>query len=170
MAEILSIISIVAFVLSALFLVLAIVLWFLYGIPGVIGDLSGRTARKSIAKMREHNEKSGGKSYRPSATNIGRGRLTDTMPNSDELKVRKANEQPKDGFAGTDILTSNKAETYNSDQTVPLEGDSVTALLIDENETALLAGTTPRIPKRTGGVKLTMIEDIILIHTEEVIG
>ena len=57
MAEILSIISTSSFVLAALFLALAIFFWFKFGIPAIIGDLSGRTAKKSIAQMRENNEK-----------------------------------------------------------------------------------------------------------------
>lgn len=37
----------------------------LFKIPIVIGDLSGRTAKKSIERMRLNNEKTGNKSYKP---------------------------------------------------------------------------------------------------------
>ena len=64
MAETLSTLSIISFVLAAVALAVAIVLWFFFDIPTVIGDLTGRTARKSIAKMRAENEKSGVKKYK----------------------------------------------------------------------------------------------------------
>lgn len=89
MAEILSIISIVSFVVAGICLLFALFFWFKFKIPSVIGDLSGRTARKSIAQMRDYNEKSGKKSHRSSAANLERGRITDTMPHSGRLKKSK---------------------------------------------------------------------------------
>ena len=65
MAQTYEALSIAAYLLAALSLLLAVFLWFRFKIWGVIGDLSGRTARKSIEEMRRINEKSGRKSYRP---------------------------------------------------------------------------------------------------------
>ena len=48
-------------------------------IPNVIGDLSGRNARKSIERMRKSNENTGRKSYRSSAVNAARSKLTEAM-------------------------------------------------------------------------------------------
>ena len=76
MAEILQILSIISFAIAGVLFLLAILFWFVFGIPTVIGDLSGRTARKSIAKMRALNEKSGAKSHRVSAGNAQRPKLT----------------------------------------------------------------------------------------------
>lgn len=178
MAEILSMISIIAFVLAAIFLILAVFLWFYFRIPRVIGDLSGRTARKSIERMRAHNERSGNKAYRPSATNAKRGRLTDTMPNSRKLNsdnLRKSDEldprkpQPIGAEpAETGILQTNKAELHDPDQTEQLE--TATALLVpEENETALLLD--PATPPMLHGkyVALQMLDQVMLIHTQEVI-
>ncbi len=53
MAEILHTLSIISFVLAVLFVVIAIIFWFVFKIPNVIGDLSGHNARKSIAQMRQ---------------------------------------------------------------------------------------------------------------------
>lgn len=80
MAEILSMISIIAFVIAGISLGLAVFFWFFFKIPGVIGDLSGRTARKSIARMRADNERTGRKTYQTGAINRERGKVTDTMP------------------------------------------------------------------------------------------
>ena len=51
MAETLNIISIVLFVLGCVFFVLAVVYFFKYKIHNVINILSGRNAKKAIAKM-----------------------------------------------------------------------------------------------------------------------
>ena len=59
MAEGLFLISRISFIGAGICLVLAVFLWFRLGIPAVFGELSGRTARKSIAKMRENNKRSG---------------------------------------------------------------------------------------------------------------
>ncbi len=48
MAETLSNISTISFIAVLVFTVLAIVQWFFFKIPTVIGDLSGRNAKKSI--------------------------------------------------------------------------------------------------------------------------
>lgn len=59
MAETLSMISKISFVAAGICLVVAIILFIRFKIPDVIGDLSGRNARKSIEQMRALNEKSG---------------------------------------------------------------------------------------------------------------
>ena len=50
MADTLSLLSVIAFVIAGVSLAVAIFLWFFFHISSVIGDLSGRTARKSIEK------------------------------------------------------------------------------------------------------------------------
>ena len=83
MASTLSIISIIAYIAAGVLLVLAIVLGIIFKIPSVIGDLSGRNAKKSIEQMRANNVRTGNKSYRPSKTNLERGKLTGSMPDTE---------------------------------------------------------------------------------------
>lgn len=59
MAETLSMISKISFVAAGICLVVAIILFIRFKIPNVIGDLSGKNARKSIEQMRLLNEKVG---------------------------------------------------------------------------------------------------------------
>ena len=66
------VVSVIFFIAAGVFAVLAIALWFLFKIPIVIGDLSGRTAKKSIERMRLNNEKTGNKSYKTSKSNLER--------------------------------------------------------------------------------------------------
>jgi len=169
MAETLSKLSLISFIVAGAAFVITLFLWIIFKIPKVISDLSGRTARKSIAKMRESNEKSGNKSYRTSKENAKRGKLTGKIPDSGGLGMtermgKKAGEEMPE----TGLLSSNKARKTAVEQT---------ALLIDNGEDGLLAGSgetqllyEPVVSgKRTGGKKLTMLDDVMLIHTDEVI-
>lgn len=167
MAQTLQTLSIISFAVAGVCLVLAIFFWFFFKIPTVIGDLSGRTARKSIAKMRAANEKTGAKSYKESKTNAERGKLTGTMPDSGKLK--KKTTASDDGKPETGLLAENKADGLESEATGIL-GSETTGLLIDENATAPLDSPAQKHPARTGGKKLEMIEEVMFVHTDEVIG
>ena len=115
-AEILSLISLISYIIAGIALVLAVFFWFFFKIPSVIGDLSGRTAKKSIARKRASNERSGGKGYQPSATNVNRGKLTDTMQHSRKLKNEPKKAKPVDEsqMPETGLLESNKAEIVDN--------------------------------------------------------
>lgn len=175
MAQLLQTLSIISFAVAGVCLVLAAFFWFFFKIPNVIGDLSGRTARKSIAKMRAANEKTGVKSYKESKTNAERGKLTGTMPDSGKLKNKKA-ALSVDGQPETGLLADNKSEGLKSEATGVLDeatgilGSETTGLLIDENATAPLDTPAHKHPARIGGKKLEMIEEVMFVHTDEVIG
>ncbi|MDR1563598.1 MAG: hypothetical protein LBS74_01395 [Oscillospiraceae bacterium] len=71
--------SATAFLVFIVLLVFSILFFIRYKIPKVVGDLSGRTAKKSIEQMRLRNEQSGNKSFRPSAVNSDRVPLTEPI-------------------------------------------------------------------------------------------
>ena len=176
-AEILSLISTISYVIAAISFVLAVFFWFKFKIPTVIGDLSGRTAKKSIAQMRASNERAGGQGYRPSAANVSRGKLTSTMQHSRKLVSddKKTATEPKkkaqaiNVMPETGLLATNKADAVVGQQTDLLETSGATGLLEDENATAPLHEELKPVFKRTGGKKLTMLDEVIMIHTDEVI-
>lgn len=165
MAETLQLLSIISFAVAAACLVLAIFLWFFFKIPNVIGDLSGRTARKSIARMRAANEKSGSKSYKESKANAERGKLTGTMPGIQKKKTDGLNDNKPE----TGLLNDNKAEGVESEATGMLESET-TGLLVDDEARAPLNAPVQKPRVKVGGKKLKMLEEVILIHTDEVIG
>ena len=78
-APVFRIISIVCFSVAGASLLLALFLFFKFRIISVIGDLTGKTAKKSIEKMREENAKSGVKSHRPTPAGKSRGPITKPM-------------------------------------------------------------------------------------------
>lgn len=171
-AEILSLVSLISFILAGVCLVVALFLWFFFKIPGVIGDLSGRTARKSIEKMRQANASTGNKSYRSSAANVARGKLTDTIPGS-AASPKQAPQAPKptpapvqNGQPETSLLSDNQAGPVISEETTALTGCEETDILTENN---VLIKSSQMPVRRTGGKQLTMINSVMLIHTNEVI-
>jgi len=162
MAQTLQTLSTVSFAVAGVCFAVAAFFWFFFKIPAVFGDLSGRNARKSIAKMRAANERSGVKSYKESKTNVERGKITGTIQGIGGKELA-------DGDPETGLLSENKADGLASEATSIL-GSETTGLLIDEEATAPLVAPAHRPPARTGGKKINMIEDVVLIHTDETIG
>lgn len=196
-AEILSLISLISYITSGVCLVLAIVFFFVFRIPAVVGDLSGRTARKSIARMRASNEQAGGQGYKPSITNAQRGKLTADIIHAGKMTTpaKKKTDTPMEpkpevdnGSTETGLLAENRAELSGGQETMPLDEEEATGLLLDPQETVKLqdveetallsddeaAAVQEKDPvhreQHTGGKKLSMVDDVMLIHTDEVLG
>lgn len=170
-AEILSLVSLISYIAAGVCLILAVFFWVFFKIPSVMGDLSGRTAKKSIEKMRQANVRSGNKSYRTSATNEARGKLTETMQNPSKPKKGMVSEGKPvvdgNGSPETGLLFENRADVHIEENTDILDGEATGVLVDDEATTVLNAEATP--VRRTGGKKLTMINEVMLVHTDEVI-
>ena len=73
-------------ILAIIFAVCSVLLFVLLKIPKVVGDLSGRTARKGIADIREQNVRTGDKRHKTSAVNLDRGRITDRITDSGNIQ------------------------------------------------------------------------------------
>ena len=177
MAETLQTLSIISFVVAGVFLVISVFLWLLFKIPTIIGDLSGRTAKKSIAKMRAANEKTGVKSYKESQLNAERGKLTSTMPPAQPappvatppVQYSPITNAVEVDRPETGLLVDNKITNFASQETGVLEAEG-TSLLVDENVTAPLEEAYEPLPQRPAGKKLEMLDAVCYIHTDEVIG
>ena len=152
MASTFGTISIVLFVLAAVCLAFGIFAFITFRIPSIIGDLTGRNARKSIEQMRESNEKGRKKSYRSHPVASARGTITEPI---EESRQEKRDGGSKETYAG---INATIRLNYNASGTEIL-GGSTEVLSEDIAYTAL-----NEIP-----VKMKMIQDIVLIHTEEVI-
>lgn len=86
--ELLQILSLVSYILAGVCFVIAIAMFFILGVPDLIGDISGATARKAIEQIRQQNEQSGDKAYKASPVNLARGKVTDKITPSGRLKKR----------------------------------------------------------------------------------
>lgn len=155
----------IALILSIVLAAVSVILFFSLRIPKVIGDLSGKTAKKAISRIREENEKTGDKAYKSSRVNIERGKLTDKISLSGRIT-------PNDMTSGLAMATE-KIDTQileamsegSSETTVLNEYSAETAVLNSgmSNETTLLS---PNLKTEN----IFVVEyDITYIHTNEVI-
>lgn len=158
MAEILNIVSIISYVLAGICAVLAIVFWFIFKIPHVIGDLSGRNARKSIELMRQNNEKAGKQV----------AKVKENTQKQTQSRINNTKNKDKKTFDETGILSENTIKARDEQATGLLLDDSTT-VLDGSGETALLVDATENTQRTPSNVRISMIETVMIIHTEEVI-
>lgn len=162
-----------AAIAAGVMLAVTLILFFVLKIPGVIGDLSGRTARKAIADIRNHNMSA-------NTDNIGSGKLTDKITASGRLMERR----DSSGNKYTDKISTEKLIEQNK-----LSGSNETTLLNDGNETNVLntgnettvldsysSGQTVILNSDTAGFKdiqsagyVNVESDITFIHSAEII-
>ncbi len=154
MAETLNAISILCYILAGSFAILAIVLWFVFKIPSVLGDLSGINARKSIEKMRNSNTTTGEKYYQSSERNFNRGKLT--IPMADETNSESLNE--------TGLLNTNSAYAYSVKE-VLLQQE--TGSLTEEDNTIVRESQLDHLNKRKAQSSVEILEEIMYIYTDE---
>lgn len=127
-----------AAVLSGLMLVAAILVFVFMNIPKVISDLSGATARKAIKAIREQNEAGGEKTYKASAYNQARGKLTDKIsPSGNVIQQRDAMQH---FVSTTKIETQELAQEAPANETTVLGAANETTVLSGANETTVLGG------------------------------
>ena len=149
-------------------LAITVILFFVYKIPTVIGDLTGANARKAIENIRNQNENSGDKLYKTSQVNRERGKLTDKISPSGSLM------RDPSGVLGGGAMATEKISTQELpqvDETTVLESNETTVL--GSNETTVLNGggageTTVLVAEETPAV-FQIEYEITFIHTDEVI-
>ena len=110
-------------------MLLAIALFFLLDITKLFGDVTGSNARKAIEIIRQQNEKSGDKAYKPSPVNMSRGKLTDKISPSGYFEY-KATEIGVN--VGTQKLPTTDL-TPKTDETMVLESDQEETTLLNQS-------------------------------------
>lgn len=155
-------------ILAAVMLAVTVLLFFVYKIPTVIGDLTGANARKAIENIRNQNESSGDKLYKTSQVNRERGKLTDKISPSGSLM------RDPSGILGGGAMATEKISTQELpqvDDTTILESNETTVL--SSNETTVLdsagAGETTVLTTEDVPAVFQIEYEITFIHTDEVI-
>ncbi len=124
--------------LCGVMLLISILLFFVYRIPKVIGDLTGSTAKKAIRDIRAQNESTGNKVYKTSAVNKARGKITDKISPSGRL-IRN----PSAGLAGGMVTEKIAPQRLSAEETTVLTADEGTTVLTPDmtpgNETTVLS-------------------------------
>ena len=149
-ANVLFIASNVSFIAAAICGITAVILFFRFKIPSVISDLSGRSARKSIEQMRLQNEKKGSKSHRS---------------NKEQKKV---NADADSARPETGLIAENRKNDAPSEATALLNDEEATGYL-DQNETAPLGSAEKVQIEPAASVKLEMLDNVMIVHSEETI-
>lgn len=128
--ELLQLLSLVSYILAGVLFLTAVALFFLLGVPKLFGDVTGSTARKAIESIRQQNEATGDKAYKPSYVNAKRGKLTDKILPTGQI------EQRENGI-GVNVETeklSSIGTAQKADETTVLNGNqSETSVLYTEN-------------------------------------
>ena len=127
--ELLQTLSMVAYIAAGVLFLVAVALFFLLDVPKLYGDVSGRTAKKAIEAIRQQNESTGNKAYKPSAVNAERGKLTDKITPSGRLQSQTAG-----------LPVSVGTEKFATSTLAP-QPNETTVLESESNETTVLTGT-----------------------------
>lgn len=140
--ELLQTLSLAAYIAAGIMLLVSVALFFLLDVPKLYGDISGRTAKKAIEAIRQQNETSGNKAYKPSPVNAARGKLTDKITPSGRLESQTAGLPVSVGtekFA-TSALAPQANETTLLTGPLSPEGQDFEQGEQSANETTLLTG------------------------------
>ena len=159
MADLIEKLSIIAFVAAGCCLLLTILIWFRFRILSVINDLSGKTAKRAIAQIRENNLRTGNKAYHPGIVNLNRGPLTTPMP---EVSATPTEKLPDDQVGKPVPETILYQEAGKTQILLASEAERGTTVL--NQDVNNIADTSER-PK----VELTILEQVVMIHTNGVI-
>ena len=144
MASTLLTLSLIFFILAGIFAGTAVIFWFIFKIPIIIGDFNGRNAKKSIEQMRiasMNSEKSKKKKEKID--------YLKTKSHMEQLEAQLSEEK-------TELLQQQKEDT------ILLDNDEET-IVQDADKTILLA---KNIQQSQG---ITVIDNIMIIHTQETI-
>lgn len=159
MADLIEKLSIIAFVAAGCCLLLTILIWFRFRILSVINDLSGKTAKRAIAQIRENNLRTGNKAYHPGIVNLNRGPLTTPMPGVTATPTEKL----PDDQVGQPIPETTLYQEAGKTQ-ILLASDAEQGTTVLNQDVGNIANISER-PK----VELTILEQVVMIHTNEVI-
>lgn len=137
--EVLQTLSLALYIVAGVLFLVGIALFFLLDVPKLYGDVSGRTAKKAIEAIRQQNESTGNKAYKPSAVNAERGKLTDKITQSGRLQSQTTGLPVS---VGTEKLDTSTLMPQPSETTVLAEAANETTVLEQPvGETTVLTGT-----------------------------
>lgn len=137
--ELLQTLSLALYIVAGVLFLVGIALFFLLDVPKLYGDVSGRTAKKAIEAIRQQNESTGNKAYKPSAVNAERGKLTDKITQSGRLQSQTTGLPVS---VGTEKLDTSTLMPQPSETTVLAEAANETTVLEQPvGETTVLTGT-----------------------------
>ncbi len=169
--EMLQTLSLAAYIIAGVLFLVAIALFFLLDILKVYGDISGRTAKKAIEAIRQQNESTGNKAYKPSAVNAKRGKLTDKITPSGRLKERTAGLPIN---VGTEKISTSRLTPKTNETIVLNELTNETTVLKDDSiaetgDTTLLVDGEPQVIRDSANGKFRVDVELSFTGSSEII-
>lgn len=160
--EMLQTVSLICFGIAGLFLLIAVVLFFIMDVPALIGEVTGATERKAISNIRLQNEEMGNtgstKSKRSERKSVQRHRGSGADIGTAKLSTAQLNTNTvNEPDSQTTVLQSSDNETTvlkqssdNETTVLRQSSDNETTVLKQsfDNETTVLkppAGSTPTL-------------------------
>ena len=184
------IIFIAAAAASGLMLLTAVVLFFVLKIPSVIGELTGRTARKAIEGIRNQTEQGGAQERGRKLSASGRlqGKVTKKLETEnpkgkDAKNTQKLAEEPKKHGKGrasapeTTLLAPETTLLAPETTILTPESNETTILAPSAGETAQLSASQPSFPSeptpqpaaQPAGSGFVIEYEITYVHSNEYI-
>ena len=184
------IIFIAAAAASGLMLLTAVVLFFVLKIPSVIGELTGRTARKAIEGIRNQTEQGGAQERGRKLSASGRlqGKVTKKLETEnpkgkDAKSTQKLAEEPKKHGKGrasapeTTLLAPETTILAPETTILTPESNETTILAPSAGETAQLSASQPSFPSeptpqpaaQPAGSGFVIEYEITYVHSNEYI-
>ena len=158
--------------LAGVCLIVAVIIFFALRIPSVIGDLTGATRRKAIENIRSQNENSGIKTYKSSAVNRERGKITDKITATGNL-VKNGDDVMGGAMAtgkiGTDKLSEEARQSFETTLLAESAANETTVLNMPEAGETTVLGQTEAEQITEDADTFTIEYELMFIHTDEVI-
>lgn len=177
-----NILMIVAFALSGVFLITAVILFFKLGIKSAMDELSGKRARKQVAEIRKENTSVKGRGYAAGIFERGQTKNTDSLSkesgrlkkNTSRLSEKEITEKMDELIeeaGGTVVLSDPSVNSIENEGTTVLgssfEEEEGTTILVDAEE-----GTT-LLTDDSGGTEITnkceVIREIVVLESKDYI-
>lgn len=174
--ELLQTLSVVAYIIAGVLLLVAIALFFLLNIPKLYGDLTGKNARKAIESIRQQNE---GAITAKTAKGSKKSSASSASPTTGSFKTEKFSTTKLMESQETTILAQSSSETTvlsqpTSETTVLSATASAETTILSQQqpfgETAQLSNAAPvAAPVNNTAGAFNVVEELGFTSSSEII-
>ncbi|HHX38159.1 MAG TPA: hypothetical protein GX717_09300 [Clostridiaceae bacterium] len=141
MTHIFNLVSLISFGLAAVALAAAVIMWFRFDIARIAGELSGRTARKSIAELRQKNEERYRHQHRSNlGSKVSVPNKTESIQHSSDLVMEVTEKLP--GLAADSLPAYGASPVQQESLPASCQGTVSLQDIEPSNSAAACAGTT----------------------------
>lgn len=160
--EVLKLISVIAYVISGLFLLITIGVFIKFNVREILGEITGITERRAINDIRSHSIEEKRAFFNPSYM---QGRTTGRMLRGNSKRLSRP---PEGGLGASETLERTSRRTAKLAQK-SLKLHETTVLVNDETGKTAILKTDPAENVIHKPEKIAVVTDIIICDTNEII-